>query len=417
MADKPKQKKMTEPSKSDDIQPQPDAKAATVLSTQLNWFNSPKVSDPHTTLVVEYPLYSDAHITGEFREGLGPYSFLNTVPFSKDPGTVNTPIILRVAVHLPDYYPPDMSGTDESLYYGGFWVDELAALTSVALGVRIRAGGETRRFEPGQDPYGQPHEWQYESKPIVRAQSNQLILPSVVDKHSMDQLKILESIPRIAPKRYVSLIRACRSYQNALWIAESEPNLAWLMFVSALETAANDFYETDASPDTRLRDLKPDLAKLLKKHGGDELVYQVAELVAHLFGATKKFINFTMRFMPDESDQRPDQEWLQVKWSKTGLKKVLNKVYEYRSRSLHEGKPYPAPMLRPPHPGGKESPPSEVPSIGLASSSQGGTWLKKAVPINLHCFQYITRGVLLNWWRDALTQSSPHLDQDMEKAS
>ena len=108
-------------------------------------------------------------------------------------GIVNAPIILRAAIHLPDYQPPDKWETDESLYHGGgLWEDELAALTSVALGVRIHAGGISREFEPGQDPYGQPREWQHKSKPVVLIRSNQPILPSVVDTHSMDELKILE---------------------------------------------------------------------------------------------------------------------------------------------------------------------------------------------------------------------------------
>ena len=392
----------------------PDADAG-VLSSQLNWLNWLNVSDPHNASVVEYPFYSDARFTGNFPKGFGPYGFLNTIPFPDGPGIVNAPIILRAAIHLPDYHP-DMSKRDESLYHGGFWVDEIAALISVALGVRIHAGGISREFNPGQDPYGQPCEWHYEPKPIVRIRSNQLILPSVVGERSMDELKILESMPQIDPDRYVNLIRACRSYQNALWIAESEPNLAWLMFVSALETAANDFYETDASSDERLRASKPELATYLEEYGDAEHVRKVAELIASSLGATKKFRDFTMRFMPDEPGQRSEHETLQVKWTKTGLKKVLNKVYEYRSRYLHGGIPFPAPMLQFPDPIGRDSPPTEVP-LGLASSSHGGTWMQKDTPINLHCFHYITRGVLLNWWRDTLTQPSLHLDQDTERAS
>ena len=276
--------------------------SADQISTTLLWLSI------HFTLM-QYSLVN-------FREGFGPYSFLNTVPFPDGPGIVNAPIILRAAIHLPDYQPPDISKRDESLYHGGGWEDEIAALISVALGVRIHAGGISREFEPGQDPYGQPCEWQYEPKPIVRIRSNQLILPSVVGTHSMDELKILESIPQIDPDRYVNLIRACRSYQNALWIAESEPNLAWLMFVSALETAANDFYETDASPDERLRASKPELATYLEEYGDAEHVRKVAELIASSLGATKKFMDFTMHFMPDAPDQRPDQETLQVKWTK-----------------------------------------------------------------------------------------------------
>ncbi len=227
---------MTEPSKSGDMQSLLHAETKTVLSSQLNWLRCQE-SELHNASVVEYPLYSDASFTGNFSEGFGPYSFLNTIPFPEGPGIINAPIILRVAIHLPDYRP-DMSKKDESLYHGGFWVDEIAALASVALGVRMQVGGMSREFKSGQDPYGQPYEWHYESKPVVRVRSNRLILPEVVGKRSMDELTILRSIPRIKPNRYISLIRACRSYQNALWIAESEPNSAWLLFISALETAA-----------------------------------------------------------------------------------------------------------------------------------------------------------------------------------
>ena len=309
----------------------------------------------------------------------GPYSFLNTVPFPNGPGVVNAPIVLRAAIHLPTYLP-NMLKTDESLYHGGTFVGELAALTSVALGVRIRAGDQSRRFEPGQDPYGRPCDWRDKPKPSVGVQHNRPILPSVVGTRRMSQLEMLKSIPRIKPARYVNLIRACQSYQDALWIAQSEPNLAWLMFVSALETGANDVYTNDASPAERLTASKPDLAELLKKHGGDEFVDQVAESIASIFGATKKFIDFTLRFRPEEPDQRPESGSLQVKWSKTGLRKTLNKVYAYRSRSLHGGIPFPAPMLRPPFFCSPDSPASEVPFMGLASYSLGGTWVRKGHP-------------------------------------
>ena len=108
----------------------------TELPSQLNWLNWIDESDDNTTSVVEYPFYSDAHITGEFTDGLGPYSFLNTIPLHNAPGVINSPVILRAAIHLTQPEPqsaplPDKFKTDESLYHGGDTVDELAALTSV----------------------------------------------------------------------------------------------------------------------------------------------------------------------------------------------------------------------------------------------------------------------------------------------
>lgn len=377
----------------------PDAvqlpESPTALLSQLNWLNALEKEPSYG--VYEYQLYSDAHITGEFTSGLGPYSFLNAVPIPETPGTVTAPIVLRLADHLRDYRP-DMSKTDETFYHGGTIIDEIAALTSLSVGVRVMSAGESRRFEPDKDPLGRPCAWDYKPPPFLRVRQGRYVLPSVSGTHSLDQLEIFKSIPKIAPERYLNLIRSCSAYQDALWVAESEPHLAWLMFVSALETAANDVYLSDTSPAQRLKDTKPDLASVLDQSGGSELVEKVAELIAHTLGATKKFLDFTLKFKPDEPTNRPEQEWLRVKWSNTKLKKTLNKVYEYRSRSLHDGLAFPAPMYDPPFYFDAKSKPSEVPLTGLASHSRGGTWLPEDMPINLHCFHYITRGTLLNWW-------------------
>jgi hypothetical protein len=293
-----------------------------------------------------------------------------------------------------------MSRTDDSLYHGGTLVDEIAALASLAMGVRVRAGGESRRFEVGKDQLGRPCSWNEQPRPVVRVRRNKPILPEVIGTHSMDDLHLLKTIPNIAGDRYVKLIRASRFYQDALWVAESEPNLGWLMLVSALEIGANDVFQAEATPVERLRDWKPQLGTILEQTGGPGHLEQVAEMIATCFGATKKFLDFTLRYMPTEREKRPTAEWLRVTWSPPGLKKVLNKVYEYRSNALHGGIPFPAPMLEPPFHLDATSGPSEVPLTGLASHARGGTWLPKDCPINLHCFHYVARNALLRWWRD-----------------
>lgn len=373
----------------------PARESPNALPSQLNWLNYIKDEPSHG--VYEFQFYSDAHITGEYKSGLGPYSFLNTIPIPDTPGIVTAPIVLRVVDHLRDSHA-DMSQTDESLYHGGTPIDEIAALASLSIGARIMAGGETRRFEPDSDPLGRPIAWDQKIPPTLRKRRGSYVLPSVSGTHSLEHLEILNTIPRIPKNKYVNLIRACSAYQNALWVAESEPHFAWLMFVSALETAANDVYVSDSTNTQRLQDAKPDLAEILMESGGENLLSQVADHIAPTLGATKKFLDFTLKFKPNEPIDRPVQESLQVKWSKTNLKKNLTKVYEYRSRSLHGGLAFPAPMYE--HPFYVDSAqPSETPLTGLGSSSLGGTWMPKDTPINLHCFHYITRGALLNWWR------------------
>ncbi|MBI4773840.1 MAG: hypothetical protein HY788_06615 [Deltaproteobacteria bacterium] len=377
------------------IRDTPDAVRLRALPSQLNWLNA--LNNEPANGVYEYQFYSDAHITGEFTSELCPYSFLNTVPMPA-PGIVTAPIILRLVDHLLEHRP-DMSIKDETLYHGGTMIDELAALTSLSVGARIMAGGVSRRFEPNKDPLGRPCAWDYKPAPFLRVGLGRYVLPSVAGTHSLDALEMLMSIPKIPAERYVSLIRSCIAYQNALWATESEPHLAWLLFVSALETAANDAFMPDASPAERLRDAKPELETVLNEAGGHQLVEKVAELIAPSLGATKKFLDFTLKFRPNEPTDRPNQDLLRIKWSKANLKQTLSKVYDYRSRSLHGGLAFPAPMYDPPFYLDNKAKPSEVPLTGGASHSRGGTWLPADMPINLHCFHYITRGTLLNWWR------------------
>ena len=72
-----------------------------------------------------------------------------------------------------------MTKTDTSQYHGGWLVDEIAALLSLCLGIRIKAGGQTRIFEEGKDPKGHPEYHAGYSDPVyVKRIGYQPIIPS-----------------------------------------------------------------------------------------------------------------------------------------------------------------------------------------------------------------------------------------------
>ena len=376
-----------------------------VLPSQQNWLMKIRGdTQPSNMITYEYRLYSDAHITGEYRTTEGPYTFLNTVPMPGFGEAIKAPIVLRAEMHLRNAIP-DMSQTDESLYHGGHLVDEIVAIASLSLGVRLMNGGLSRQFGMDGDPYGRPCEWAREPRPAYRIGRVRSVLPSVGNSHSMGGLRRLESIPRIDPKRFLSLVRACKSYLGGLWIADTDPNMAWLLFVSALETAANDVHHAELDATERLRIARPELVERLARNGDRELLEIVAGEFGQTLQSTKKFVDFAMKFMPKVPGHRPKGQWLRLNWSKSNLKKVLGKVYYYRSRALHAGVPFPAPMFEPPFVAQANEPGSEVPLIGLGAYSSGGTWIPKDVPINLHAFHYITRHALLNWWERELVQA------------
>lgn len=342
----------------------------------------------------EVPLFTDAHITGNIHDGFGPYKFLNPIAIPTSSDTIMPGVFLRVENYLELPSLEEMSRTDDMHYHGGTLQDEIAALSSLILGVRLKSGGITREFNKDEDPRGNPVLFQLNMNPTLLSSGEKLIIPEARRTINLKELDILTTYPTIAPADAITLVKAARIYQDAIWIAESEPELAWIMFVSAVETAANRWSTMEATPIEKLRTSKPDLKKVLFDQGGEEHVKNVAELIVPYMGATKKFIDFLLEFLPSPPVNRP-REGYQHSWEGREIKKSLKKIYDYRSEALHGGKKFPAPMCFPPII--PDNIPSEIP-IGLSTMAYGGIWKIEDTPILLHTFEYIVRLALISWW-------------------
>ncbi len=339
--------------------------------------------------VSEVPLYSDAHITGELTEGLGPYVFRNGLPNDeRDPA-----VVLFVDGHLDPNNLPRMQKTDTANFTGAWLGDEIAALCSLAFGARIMAGSVTRLSVPGSGFWtilGDSDRPSVFPVPHDRPK----ILPRVVETTTM-QPELLASYQYLGPEQATALVRAARSYRDALWVAEPEPELSWLLLVSALEVASVQQQIDHTSPVDILRASKP---KLVARLQSPELVEEVANALARELRATARFLDFMGRFAPDPPAKRPP-EGFRIDWSAANLKRAMKTVYEHRSRALHEGIPFPPPMCDAPMfiDPKWDAPIETVP--GLAVSTSGGVWSGDDMPFTLHSFEYIARGALLNWWR------------------
>lgn len=367
-----------------------------MLPVVLNWLARTAGEERFATF--EFPLFSDAGFTGEIRDGSWPYEFLNTVPVSFDPGDVNAPVILRCHIHRSQSEVPDFSRTESSAYHGGEMTDEIAALASLCTGTRLRAGGASRAFDAStQDPLGRPVSWDRRPIPVLRLNPKRLVLPGVVGLHSLEALQRFKSLPSLTAKQAVSLVRAARLYQDALWIAESEPALAWLMFVSAIETAGNEWSANNGTPLDRLEQSKPELVQMITDASSRELAEKIANAIEPSLGATKKFVEFSLAFLPDPPEKRPLPAF-QIEWEVAALKKTFGIIYGYRSKALHGGSPFPAPMCEPAEAHEIMEGISERGTTGLAASTMGGVWRAKDLPVNLHMYHYIVRGTLLRWW-------------------
>lgn len=335
----------------------------------------------------EFPLFTDAHVVGN-AVSIGPYLFLNSVATGRTP--MKPALFVRVEVHIDNDLVP-MDATDFTTYHGGEITDELAALASLALGRRMKAGTITRRFHDrygdnrglpcADEGYGQ----------LTFVQRGGLILPSARLAASLADIEPLRALPTLPPATVVSLLRAARLYQESIWLCEADGAIAWLLMVSAIEAAARDF-ASDDDPISRLRNAKPDIVETIENKCSD-LLAPIAEEFAPTLGATKRFVDFLVRYLPPQPTVRPSQE---VSWTNTNLRRIFKTIYDYRSKALHAGIPFPAPMWMPPDK--RSGPYDECPSA-LATSTMGGVWLAKDTPMHFHLFEYIARGAILNWLR------------------
>ena len=357
----------------------------------------------------EFPIVSDAQIVSDLRSGFGPYQLLNPVSATSD-APFTSAVIVRVDYHLAHdlaVATAPVEKTDSSAFHGGWIKDELAALVSLSLGIRARAGGTTREFSTDGDPRGTPVEWDRLEDPIpLRGQ--RLIVPRLRGEHSLDDLQQLGLLPDADPDLVVALIRAARLYQDAVWLADVEPNMAWLLLVSAVEAAAAHWRATEDDPVDRLRTSRPDLEPLLLEAGGQELLSNVAIQIAPYMGATRRFIDFLETFLPDPPTDRPPA-WAQFDWKdKRAMGKAFGLVYRYRSIALHSGVPFPSPMCAPPTRISAASSVAEIPT-GLSTRWRGAAWKHTDTPLLLSTFEHIARGSLLKWWHRTVSRGA-HAD-------
>lgn len=268
-------------------------------------------------------------------------------------------------------------------------------MLSLSLGIRVKSGGSVRRFEPDGDPRGVPeHDSGAIAPQVNHSYSRSSILPNALGTHTLNEMIHFPMFPKVTAEEAMAIIRSSRIYQEAIWISDTDPALSWLLLVSSIEAAAEFWRKEKDLPIERLRASKPELEEVLLEYGNGDLVQEVAVLMANFMGATKKFVDFLITYLPKPPEKRPPAGF-QILWDEENLSKSFKKIYDWRSKALHGGTPFPLPMCNPPH--NFKGYLAEKP-IGLASEAKGGVWVAKDIPMLLHTFEYIARHSLLNWW-------------------
>lgn len=366
-------------------------------------------------------LYTDAHPVGDATEGLGPFQMIPTMTdFMNDSFAPR----LALRIHWRDAgQAPERSKT-RIRKEGSRWLalnieNEIACLLSLIFGLRVRSGGKVRSFS-AEDPLGRPTLAEHSAPTPLDPAWTVPMLPDLAGVRFplRESARFLSRYPELEPQQAVVLVRAARHYATALWVADNDPEQAWLQLVSALEAAATYWNATTVDPIDLFTDAFPDPARILRETGDDELIAKIASHFTKLIGAGRRLEDFIERFKSKPPCERPPVGVVRNLWDDSGnimpisaetvstvetqvdwnnLRPTIKKIYKHRSELLHNGTPFPAALCFPPTP--IDGKPTERP-IGSESYADNTTWTAEDTPIHLHTFAHLVRGTLLNWWTE-----------------
>jgi hypothetical protein len=343
------------------------------------------------TSVVEAPIYTDTWILGEYETG--PLKFINTIADPHRRTDLRPGIVLRFSCHWPAYGYVPVTGTKDGHYHGGDHFDEIASLISLVLGIRAQAGPVTRDFRIGGDPLGTPIlRSSMKLTPILGHSAVQPMLSRIREDVNLVKLSDLEKIPTLTEYEASAVVKCARTYQSALWFADSNTETSWLLLVSAIETAARHWAKENFEGHDPA--LETEVEKILQEHKCPESVYApLAHLLRNNTKAMRKFVAFLTAFLPDPppDNERPESQKLRIGYKIEELVTDFKEIYNYRSRALHDSIPFPYPMCIP-------AVLKEERNFSLGASTLGATWdFRDYKPLMFHTFEHLVRGALLRW--------------------
>jgi hypothetical protein len=353
---------------------------------------------------VDEDVYSDRRFTGTASPH-GPYALSLVFGDAPDDHRVGMHLALKLHVSIHADLAPEvvrdgqLVPANSDSYHGGSQSDEIVALISLALGVRLRVAG-TSRFSGRHSADSNARPFYLEVPALMTpGKPGREYIPAAQRRTTdVTNLEILDTFPRLSETDQIALVRAARAYAQGLWLSNEDPNQAWLQFVTAMEIAASRSQKVKASSVALVQDLWPELWAALA--GADEDVRSgVCKQAAPLARSTRRFIDFISANAPAPPEHRPP--YGQLDWNL--MEEHAKLIYGHRSRALHDGKPFPLPMLDWPRWPDDEAI-QEVP-LGLNTGGMGGVWDASEAPMLLSTFEHIVRGALLTWWGNLLPKT------------
>lgn len=321
---------------------------------------------------IEYEVVADANIVGIL--DYGPYVFRlwEFSGYKRDGEERKLNLLIKEKIDSSDNRLK--SASRSGFYHGGGIADELSAIASLLFRKRFKVGPIVRLDDqPLVIEFKAPDKWI--DRHIVAGESNLSELDS-----------FLEKVSRLDVSYHQKYILAVRLYHQALQVIEEQPDTAYLNLVSAIEVLCQ---ETKIE-EPKLIDLDKKLADIVHCIEDESLRNEIEKAIL----SRERFIS--RRFVRFILDHIEENFWTKTKRPKYGrvkpeeLNKFLNKIYEQRSKTLHEGEPFPKYIFLSPLMG------EEVPT-GLSVMMGKKKWDKKDFIPYPHFFERLVNHVMITF--------------------
>ncbi len=252
---------------------------------------------------------------------VGPFAI---IPWDAEPTPNGTrrSLILRFADYLEAPDAADKS-TKKGFYHGISMPAEFCALASALLRRRVSLGPMLR----------------LDDAPIrIRPPSQRRhpgLIAGEVDTYTLKhRIESLEHLPR---EFHEAFILSCRMYQEALGLIDDKPDLAYLLLVSSIEVFVAKF-----CPKTTENDLSADVTSALSACPDAERAVLLRRILDLDFGISRNFVAFIIQHLRDSFWQdSPQIATAAGRIAKEELPDLLKRIYNQRSKTLHEAEPFP----------------------------------------------------------------------------
>ncbi len=273
---------------------------------------------------IEFEVIVDAHIIGVLKSDL---YCLNIWDFGYFEEGEERKLCLKIKSNrLNSHERPETSRN--GYYHGGDIADEIVALSSLFLRRKIKLSSIVRRNDI---PMRFSHSNEWIDRPLICGESNLEMLTEWFD--------LIKGLKQDLHQKF---ILASRLYHRAILLIEDEPDLAYLNLVSSIEVLCQD---TDIGNVT-LADVDLELAKLVNSL--DVSVRQNIEekILKREKFIKRKFVKFILDHVEDSfwSEERPQYGKIEA----DRLAEYLGRIYKQRSKTLHNGEPFPPSIHKPP---------------------------------------------------------------------